>query len=266
MLRPADPTALADAVRDASRLHVPLLGDPPDDGSPALSFAALVGEIRHDVADGVVSCPVGTTLTELNATLARDDRWIPHLAVWPPDVDDLASLILLGLPHGGEATWGTWRDWILGATMATADGETVRSGARVVKSVAGYDAHKLLVGSRGALLIPVEVALRTFPRSRAGFPPGVHSLGENPHAIHRVLPTDVDACRNLLGDGLLGVDEATGTLWDRGSVQDLSRFLGAWSMDPYAPRLPERWLPLFRRAKSVLDPGGKLAPGAFPNL
>ncbi len=263
MLRPATPEALAAVVRGATRLAVPLLAPNAEDG---LSFAALRGEIRHDVADGVVSCLAGTTLTELNAELARTDRWIPHLTVWPGEVDDLASLVLLGLPHAAEAAYGTWRDWILGATMVTAEGEIVRSGARVVKSVAGYDAHKLLVGSRGTILLPAEIVLRTFHRPKSSFPPGVNRLGENPRSIHRVIPTDVPACRAILGEDGLRVDEATGTFWSRRSVQDLPSFPGSWSMDPFAPSIRDTLLPLHRRAKAVLDPGGKLAPGAFHNL
>ena len=259
--RPETSEALAAVVHKATSLRVPLLEE-----AEGLRFDALVGGIRHDVADGVVSCLAGTTLTELNAELARDGRWIPHLTVWPTGVDDLASLVLLGLPHAGEAAWGTWRDWILGATMITAEGRIVKSGARVVKSVAGYDAHKLLVGSRGTLLLPAEITLRTFPILRVGFPQGVHISGENPRSIHRVLPTDLPACRASLAADVLAIDEATGTLWTSRSVQDLPHFNGAWSMDLAMPSIPEALLPLHRRAKAVLDPGGKLAPGAFHNL
>lgn len=244
-------------------MPVPLLPPWPEEG---LRFARLTGEIRHAAADGVVSCLAGTTLTELNAELARDGRWIPCLTVWPAEVDDLASRILLGLPHAGEGAYGTWRDWILGATMVTAEGEVVRSGARVVKSVAGYDAHKLLVGSRGTLLLPGEIVLRTFPKPSRSFPPDVQISGENPRSIYRVLPTDVPACLGLLGEDVVAADATTGTFWTRRSVRDLPPFAGAWSMDLGAPTIPEALLPMHRRAKAVLDPGGKLAPGAFRNL
>lgn len=260
-MSPATPEELAALVRAADRLPVPLLGL-----GEGLSFAALRGGIRHDVADGVVSCLAGTTLTELNAALAADDRCIPHFTVWPQGVDDLASLILLGLPHAGEGRFGTWRDWILGASMVTAEGEIVRSGSRVVKSVAGYDAHKLLVGSRGALLLPAEITLRTYHISSVGFPHGVQSLGEKPRSILRVRKTDVQLALAALGPEALSVDPSTGTLWASRFVKDLPRFPLCWSMDLLVPSLDERSLALQRRAKAVLDPRGKLAPGAFANL
>ena len=252
------PAELASFVRDADRVEVPLLGNAPHD--------ALRGEIRHDVADGVVSCLAGTTLSELNAALARDARCVPFGPVWPPDDLSVGSLILLGLPHSGEAAHGSWRDWILGATMVTAEGGVVRSGSRVVKSVAGYDAHKLLVGSRGALLLPAEVTLRTFHISSAGFPQGVHSLGEKLRSIGRVRRTDLPALLAALGEDARAVDQGTATVWGGRSVQEYPVFPDAWWIDPHCPSLSDATLPTMRRTKRILDPGGKLAPGAFHNL
>ena len=252
------PSELAHIVRDAGRVDVPLLGGAPYD--------ALRGDVRHDVADGVVSCLAGTTLGELNEALARDARCVPFGPVWPEADLSVGSLMLLGLPHAGEAAHGSWRDWILGATMVTAQGDLVRSGSRVVKSVAGYDAHKLLVGSRGALLLPAEVTLRTFHISSATFPQGVHSSVDKVRSIGRVRRTDLTALVSVLGEDALRVDEATGTAWSARSVQDWPQFPYAWSIDPLCPSLPEGALAAMRRTKGVLDPGGKLAPGAFHNL
>ena len=253
------PEELAAWVRDATSVEAPLFGE--------LSlFSELRGEIRHEVADGVVSCGAGTTLTELNEALGRDGRCLPFVKVWPIEVDDLARLILLGLPHFGETACGSWRDWLVGATMVTAEGEIVRAGSRVVKSVAGYDAHKLLVGSRGALLLPAAFTFRTFPISSLSFPHTVHISGDKVRSILRGEPVDVRARLSELGEDALASDEATGTLWTSRSVQDLPLIPNGWSMDPFRPSIPEAVLPLHRRAKALLDPGGKLAPGAFHNL
>jgi hypothetical protein len=262
-MTPSSILELAEAVRSAPVVPVPLLQ--PGEG---LSFANLRGEIRHDVADGVISCLAGTTLRELNAALAQDDRCLPHFSVWPDDADDLslAALILLGLPHAGESVHGTWRDWILGATMVTAEGAVVKSGSRVVKSVAGYDAHKLLVGSRGTVILPGEISLRTFHISAMSFPHPVQRLGDKLQSILRVRGVDMCSAKADLGEEVLFEDAGTSTLWTSRSVQDLPDYLYAWSLAPYNPRIEEKTLAAQRRAKTVLDPTGKLAPGAFVNL
>ncbi len=218
------------------------------------------------MADGVVSCLAGMPLTLLNEVLTQDGRCIPHVKAWPEGVDDLASLVLLGLSHAAEASHGTWRDWILGATMVTAEGGIVRSGSRVVKSVAGYDAHRLLIGSRGALLLPAEITLRTFPLSSTSFPQGVHSLGDKVRSILRVETTKAPSTLSSLGLDALRVDGAIGTFWTSRSVQNLGDIPIALSVDPFCPTILKSTLALHRRTKAVLDPSGKLAPGAFHNL
>ncbi len=47
-----------------------------------------------------------------------------------------------------------------GASMVLPDGTHVKSGARTVKNVAGYDLHKLFIGSHGSLGILTRVSLR----------------------------------------------------------------------------------------------------------
>ncbi len=260
-MRPSTVTELAEIVRSSERLPVPMLH-----GGEGLSFAELKGEIRHDVADGVVSCFAGTTLRELNAKLAEDDRCIPHGTVWPAEADDftLAALLLLGLPHSAEAAQGTWRDWILGATMVTAEGIVVKAGSRVVKSVAGYDAHKLLIGSRGTLILPTEIHLRTFHISMVPEPTPL--LRAEVRSILRVLPTDHAALLNALGEEIAFDDSQTGAIWSARPVADLPPLNQGWSMDPLLPEIEAKTLALHRRAKATLDPTNKLAPGAFVNL
>ena len=56
-----------------------------------------------------------------------------------------------------------WRNWILANTGITAAGKVVKSGAQVTKSVAGFEIHKFVVGSRDAFLFPVDYTLRVIP-------------------------------------------------------------------------------------------------------
>src|SRR6185295_12610344 len=59
------------------------------------------------------------------------------------------------------------RESLLGVRTLLADGTIVKSGGRVVKNVAGYDVHKLLVGSFGTLAVVVEATFKLQPLSEA---------------------------------------------------------------------------------------------------
>ena len=59
--------------------------------------------------------------------------------------------------------YGTARDLVIGIRVVHADGTLTKGGAKVVKSVSGYDMNKLYVGSLGTLGIILEATLRLYP-------------------------------------------------------------------------------------------------------
>ncbi|HEX9021781.1 MAG TPA: FAD-linked oxidase C-terminal domain-containing protein [Nitrospirota bacterium] len=59
--------------------------------------------------------------------------------------------------------YGVTRDYVLGLEVALPTGELIRTGGRVVKSVAGYDLTKLIVGSEGTLGIATRITLKLLP-------------------------------------------------------------------------------------------------------
>ena len=63
---------------------------------------------------------------------------------------------------------GPLRDTVVEIELVTGDGRLVRSGARTVKSVAGYDVHRLATGSLGTLgaIVQVAVKVRPLPKAR----------------------------------------------------------------------------------------------------
>lgn len=99
------------------------------------------------------------------------------------DLDAALQPLGLELPCSGQGTLGglfaadaigaaapggqSPRTLLLGAEAVLADGTFFRSGARVVKSVAGFDVHKLAVGSEGRLFALTRLHLRLKPRPRA---------------------------------------------------------------------------------------------------
>jgi glycolate dehydrogenase FAD-binding subunit len=89
---------------------------------------------------------------------------------WPVDAPDDATVggvIAAGGPTVRQLRVGTMRDTVVEMEMVTGDGRLVRSGARTVKNVTGYDVHRLLTGSLGTLGVIVQVALKVRPLPKA---------------------------------------------------------------------------------------------------
>src|SRR5262249_43918344 len=66
-----------------------------------------------------------------------------------------------------RARYGALRDLVLGVRFVQADGLVTWGGARVVKSVTGYDVPKLMVGALGTLGVLCELTLRLHPMPEA---------------------------------------------------------------------------------------------------
>ena len=136
------------------------LGAPPARYDIALRVC-LDRVISYDPRDLTLSVEAGIPLNVLNRQLREQRQFLP-----------------LDSPIGGFATiggilatnssgplrhaFGTARDFLLGLEFVTGEGVRTKSGGRVVKSVAGYDIHKLMIGSLGTLGIITSANFRTF--------------------------------------------------------------------------------------------------------
>lgn len=128
----------------------------------AIDTTALSGVREHAAADLTITVGAGTTLAQLDAALAQAGQF------WPCDAPFAQSATVGGTiaanANGAlRLRYGPLRELFLGARLLTADGTAVRAGAKVVKSVAGYDVHKLLAGSFGTLGLIVETTLKVAP-------------------------------------------------------------------------------------------------------
>jgi len=59
--------------------------------------------------------------------------------------------------------YGVTKDYVLGLEVVLPTGEIITTGARTVKSVAGYDLTKLIVGSEGTLGIATRITVKLLP-------------------------------------------------------------------------------------------------------
>lgn len=234
---------------------------------PTLMMHRLSGIVEHHPEDMVVVVRAGTRLTDLQGALAERGQCIPW--AWPlGDFGTVGGLLAMGLPNGLEAKCGGWRDWCLGMTIVRPDGRVARSGSQAVKSVAGYDVHKLMIGARGTLGVVAEVILRTLPVAAKPEPNWTVSgaLEATNLRIQRTLATDFAALLSAARDLPHVADEATSTLWS--AEAELPRFEHDWMMragcgsrnlEPF-DAVSAGWM---RRAKKLLDPESKLNPGAL---
>jgi len=106
------------------------------------------------------------SLSALQTVLAPHRQWLP---LDPPDPADcsLERLLSENLSGPRRCGYGTVRDHVIGLRAILADGREIHSGGNVVKNVAGYDVHKLLIGARGSLGIIVEVTFKLLPLPEA---------------------------------------------------------------------------------------------------
>lgn len=151
------------------------LGNPPRRLDVVLDLGRMRAVREYVAEDMVATVEAGATLDQLAAGFALHRQ---ALTLDPPGGGTRSVGGVLATHASGPLRfrYGTGRDLLLGARFVQADGTLTWGGAKVVKSVTGYDVPKLLVGSLGSLGVLVEATLRLHPmppatRSwRLGFP------------------------------------------------------------------------------------------------
>ncbi len=63
--------------------------------------------------------------------------------------------------------YGVTKDYVLGLTVVTPEGDIIRTGGKTLKNVVGYDLTKLFVGSEGTLGIVTQITLKLLPKPAA---------------------------------------------------------------------------------------------------
>lgn len=171
LLTPANESELMEICRDGSPFRVvgenSAQGWLPEYSGQHVSTKQLnqICEFRPD--DLVMKVQAGTSLAEIHHEAAKASLTVP---IPPPENGwlgykgkTIGGLFALGLPHYWQNQTGPVKDWILAAKTISPTGQSLEFGANVVKSVAGFDVHKSLVGSRGGMLIFTEITLRLYP-------------------------------------------------------------------------------------------------------
>jgi glycolate oxidase FAD binding subunit len=173
LIHPTSRAGVVEAVRDANatarrllvvggRRHV-------DKGNPAevdaeLWTTQLDRLVAYEPAEMIAVVEAGMRIGELDRILADGGQ------EWPSDAPadaTVGGVLASGASSPRRLRVGALRDTVLEAEIVTGDGRLVRSGARTVKNVTGYDLHKLVVGSLGTLGVIVGVAIKVRPLPHA---------------------------------------------------------------------------------------------------
>jgi glycolate oxidase FAD binding subunit len=159
---------LARFDRNGEKLHVAGggtlagMGYPPERCDATLATTELTGIAANERADLVVSVRAGTPVQDIAALLAAQGQFVPFDAP-NPQYATLGGTLAANWIGPRRHLYGRIREYLLGSTIALADGTIARAGGMVVKNVAGYDMTRLYVGSFGTLGVLAQANLKTIP-------------------------------------------------------------------------------------------------------
>jgi len=140
------------------------LGNPPRRLDLVVDMSRLAAVLDYVPEDMVATVQAGLTLDGLASVLGKHAQMLaldPHGGA----SRSIGGVLATNASGPLRFRYGTGRDLLLGVRFAQADGTVTWGGAKVVKSVTGYDVPKLLAGSLGTLGLIAEATLRLHPAS-----------------------------------------------------------------------------------------------------
>lgn len=144
------------------------LGLPPARPGLCVDLRSLNQVIDYPARDMTITVQAGITIRQLQEKLASEHQQLP-IDIPRPDQATLGGALATNASGPRRFGHGTLRDFVIGISFMTDEGNEVKAGGRVVKNVAGYDLCKLQIGALGTLGIITQVTLklRPLPEDRA---------------------------------------------------------------------------------------------------
>ncbi len=136
----------------------------PHDTRPIVGVSTrhLNKYLGYSQDDLTITVQSGVTLAELDELTSTFGQHLPLDAPFN-ETATVGGLVATNAWGPRRMRYGTTADYVLGGALVMADGTIVKSGHKRIKNIAGYDLHKLLVGSYGAIGIVTEVTLKLKP-------------------------------------------------------------------------------------------------------
>jgi glycolate oxidase FAD binding subunit len=142
----------------------------PVQPSIVLETRRLNRVIEHTWQDMTCTVEAGCSWAVLQAALAQHGQSVALDPLWPEQAT-VGGVVATNDSGALRLKYGGLRDLVIGMTIVLADGTIARTGGKVVKNVAGYDLHKLMIGAFGTLgvVTSVNFRLHSIPRCTRSF-------------------------------------------------------------------------------------------------
>lgn len=127
-----------------------------------LGLGRMTALQAHSWQDMTCAVESGRPWDAMQAELAAHGQMVALDPLWPGRAT-IGGVVSTNDGGALRFRYGSLRDFILGMTLVLADGSIVKSGGKVVKNVAGYDLHKLMIGGFGTLAVVASVNFRLHP-------------------------------------------------------------------------------------------------------
>lgn len=136
-------------------------GTPPASADVLLDVSALDQVLDHAAGDLIVATQAGARLRDVQDVVGRGGQRLALDEAAPGG--SIGGVLASNTSGPRRVSTGTARDLLIGITVVRADGVVAKAGGRVVKSVAGYDLGKLMIGSAGTLAVITDATFRLHP-------------------------------------------------------------------------------------------------------
>ncbi len=172
VVRPSSAEQIAGIMTLANRELFPVVprgagtgmsgGSVPQEGGLVLSLERMKRILEIDARDLVAVVEPGVVTGDLHRAVEAVGLF------YPPDPASSRFCTIGGNVAecaGGlrAAKYGVTRDYVLGLEVVLPTGEIVHTGSRTLKSVAGYDLTRLMIGSEGTLGIATRITVKLLP-------------------------------------------------------------------------------------------------------
>jgi glycolate oxidase subunit GlcD len=176
VVRPQDTSQVSQILRFANEHEIPVTargagtglagGAVALEGGIVLDLSGMNRILDIDINNLQVAVEPGVVHSRLNEALRSEGFF------FPPDPGSSAMCTIGGLiANNGSGMrsvkYGTTRSYVLDLEVVMADGSVINTGSKTLKSSAGYDLTRLMVGSEGTLGVITKAVLKILPLPKA---------------------------------------------------------------------------------------------------